>query len=66
MMDLLKVLDQLREELAHLDAAISSLERLQLEGGARKRGRPPKALSDLRKLRRDEPPSKTPAGSEEL
>ena len=31
-MDLLKVLAQLREELANLDAAIASLERLQDEG----------------------------------
>jgi len=48
-MDLVKVLGQLREELANLDAAILSLEHLQQQGGGRKRGRPPKALSDLRK-----------------
>jgi len=65
-MDLVKVLAQLREELANLDAAIFSLERLQQEGGARKRGRPPKALSDLRKLGRETDPPKTSSGSEEL
>jgi hypothetical protein len=44
-MDISKVLDQLRKELEHLDAAIVSLERLQEKG--RRRGRPPKAASDL-------------------
>lgn len=44
-MDLNKVLAQLREELANLDAAILSLERLQQEG--RRTGHPPKALSHL-------------------
>jgi hypothetical protein len=38
-MELAKVLSQLRQELADLDAAIASLERFQ-EGP--KRGRPPK------------------------
>lgn len=38
-MDLSEVLAQLRQELADLDSAILSLERLQ-EGG-RRRGRPP-------------------------
>ena len=47
-MDLTKVLSQLREELANLDAAILSLERLQTEG--RRRGRPPKALAALVEL----------------
>lgn len=53
-MDLGKVLAQLREELENLDAAILSLERLQQEG--RRRGRPPKALSQLkaRTVRRPE------------
>jgi len=46
-MDLTKVLAQLRKELANLDAAIASLERLQVEG--RRRGRPPKALAAARK-----------------
>ncbi len=49
-MDLSKVLAQLREELANLDAAILSLERLQQEG--RRRGRPPKALAQLSKAPR--------------
>lgn len=48
-MDISKVLDQLRKELEHLDAAIVSLERLQ-EKGVR-RGRPPKATSELSRPR---------------
>lgn len=46
-MDLSKVLDQLRRELAYLDEAIDSLERLQANVG-RRRGRPPKALTEIR------------------
>ena len=46
-MDLSKVLEQLRRELVHLDAAILSLERLQAK--AARRGRPPKLLEQLRK-----------------
>jgi hypothetical protein len=46
-MDLSKVLEQLRKELAHLDAAILSLERLQAKVG--RRGRPPRLLTELRK-----------------
>jgi hypothetical protein len=45
-MDLSKVLEQLRKELAHLDAAILSLERLQAKEA--RRGRPPKMLAELR------------------
>lgn len=48
-MDLDKVLAKMREELANLDAAIQSLERLQRESAPRRRGRPPKALSTSRK-----------------
>lgn len=48
-MDISKVLDQLRKELEHLDAAIVSLERLQ-EKGVR-RGRPPKSPSELSRPR---------------
>ncbi len=54
-MDLPKVLEQLRKELEHLDAAIQSLERLQ-EKVAR-RGRPPKLLSALRGKARTAPPA---------
>jgi len=50
-MDLSKVLADLRQELENLDAAILSLERLQQEG--RRRGRPPKALSELTKATRE-------------
>jgi hypothetical protein len=46
-MDLSKVLEQLRRELVHLDAAIVSLERLQAKVG--RRGRPPRVLAELRK-----------------
>ena len=48
-MDLSKVLDQLRRELDHLNAAILSLEQLQAK--ATRRGRPPKVLAELRKAR---------------
>jgi hypothetical protein len=54
-MDLVKVLAQLREELASLDAAIFSLERLQQDPGARRRGRPPKALTDVPKTAPGDP-----------
>jgi hypothetical protein len=46
-MDLSKVLDQLRRELDHLNAAILSLERLQTK--VPRRGRPPRALAEIRK-----------------
>lgn len=48
-MDLATVLEQLRRELLHLDAAILSLERLQSKNT--RRGRPPKAVTMLRKPR---------------
>ena len=48
-MDLSKVLEQLRRELVHLDAAIVSLERLQAKVG--RRGRPSRVLAELRKTR---------------
>jgi hypothetical protein len=53
-MDLSKVLEQLRKELAHLDAAILSLEQLQAKTA--RRGRPPKVLAELRKA----PPTTQP------
>jgi hypothetical protein len=49
-MDLGKVLTQLREELANLDAAILSLERVQQEG--RRGGRPQKAPSEASRASR--------------
>jgi len=55
-MDLSKVLEQLRRELVHLDAAILSLERLQAK--ATRRGRPPRVLTELGKTR----PTPRPAG----
>jgi len=48
-MDLIRVLAQLRQELDHIDAAILSLERLQARES--RRGRPPKILADIQKLR---------------
>jgi hypothetical protein len=59
-MDISKVLVQLRKELEHLDAAILSLERLQ-ERGVR-RGRPPKAQSELSRPR----PASRPAGRQSI
>jgi hypothetical protein len=61
-MDLNKVLAQLRQELENLDTAILSLERLQHEGH-RRRGRPPKALSNLSRAARavkEEPGTEEP------
>ena len=46
-MDLKKVLSELRLELERLDAAILSMERLSKAG--KRRGRPPKLLSELRR-----------------
>jgi hypothetical protein len=46
-MELSKVLEQLRRELVHLDAAIVSLERLQAKVG--RCGRPTRVLAELRK-----------------
>ena len=66
-MDLAKILRQLHEELANLDAAIISLEKLQESG--RRRGRPPAWLSDVnlenpakprRKPRRQPPDEESP------
>ena len=54
-MDLSKVLEQLRRELVHLDAAIVSLERLQAK--ASRGGRSPRLLATLRKA--DTPPGTT-------
>jgi len=46
-MDLAKVLAELRDELANLDAAIHSLEVLQQAGDVHRRGRPPKAVPQV-------------------
>jgi hypothetical protein len=54
-MDLTKVLEQLRRELVHLDAAILSLERLQAK--VTRRGRPPRVLAELRKAHASSPRS---------
>ena len=52
-MDLSTVLTQLREELARLDAAIKSLERLQQDKP--RRGRPPKSKPQAGESRGEEP-----------
>ena len=64
-MDLSKALVDLRAELADLDAAILTLERLK-EKGYGKRGRPPKVLTEIRRSARlaSENARGKPAGSE--
>ena len=57
-MDLSKVLEQLRKELVHLDAAILSLERLQARVG--RRGRPLRMPGELRRTLRKPQPSGHP------
>jgi hypothetical protein len=59
-MDLSKALIQLRKELAHLDAAILSLERLQAR--APRRGRPPRVLAELLKAPPKPRPTKRSQG----
>jgi hypothetical protein len=49
-MDLYKTLKELREERGRIEEAILSLERLVLSRGKRRRGRPPKWLTEARKL----------------
>jgi hypothetical protein len=49
-MDLNKTLNELREERGRIEEAILSLERLILSRGKRGRGRPPKWLSEARKV----------------
>lgn len=55
-MDLEKMLAQLRQELADLDAAILSLERLQEVSGVQRRGRPSRARSATPNAAPQEPP----------
>jgi len=55
MMDISRILDEMRTERAQLEEAIASLERLAL-GGAKRRGRPPVWLSQLKSKRRGRPP----------
>ena len=56
-MDLAKVLAQLRSELANLDAAIASLERLRQ--AEKRRGRPPGWLTAVKKRGRPPGPGKS-------
>ena len=58
------MLEQLRAERADLDAAILSLERLQKESRPR-RGRPPKALAELKRQVRRGPERPNPGGKSE-
>ena len=54
-MELSRVLEQLRRELVHLDAAILSLERLQAK--VARHGRPTAMLSELRKAHPEPKPA---------
>ena len=56
-MDLNKTLQELKDERGRIEEAILSLERLIASRGQRRRGRPPKWLTEARKL--------TAAGGEE-
>jgi hypothetical protein len=49
-MELNKTLKELRQERGRIEEAILSLERLILTRGKRGRGRPPKWLTEARKL----------------
>ncbi|SPE33652.1 hypothetical protein SBA3_2030009 [Candidatus Sulfopaludibacter sp. SbA3] len=60
-MDFTKVLEQLRAELANLDAAILSLERLQ-QLDAPRRGRPPKLPGGPKRVGRLEDRQEEAAG----
>jgi hypothetical protein len=59
-MDLDKVLAELRLELERLDAAILSMERLSEVG--KRRGRPPKLLSELKRAKLSGEPEAPPEG----
>jgi hypothetical protein len=61
-MDITKVVAELRQELANLDAAIVTLERLQ-QSGPRRRGRPPKSMSAPILPEMDEQVDKVEAGA---
>jgi hypothetical protein len=50
-MDVTKILDDLRRERAQIEEAIMTLERLA-EGRGKRRGRPPRWLSEARKRTR--------------
>ena len=60
-MDITKVVAELRQELANLDAAILTLERLQ-QVGPRRRGRPPKSMAAPIPPETEEPSDKPEAG----
>lgn len=54
-MDITKMLAELRQERAHIEEAIVTLERLA-QGRGRRRGRPPAWMSELKLKRRGRPP----------
>lgn len=53
-MDVNKILQQLREERAQVEEAIITIKRLAVSGHARRRGRPPKWLSEERASQKTE------------
>jgi hypothetical protein len=61
-MDITKVVAELRQELANLDAAISTLERLQ-QSAPRRRGRPTKSLAEPIPAETDEPGDRAEAAA---
>lgn len=48
-MNLVRIITELREEKSRLDEAIVVVERLALGSGHKRRGRPPKWMSEARK-----------------
>ena len=56
-----KILAELRQEHEQLGEAILSLERLAM-GGAKRRGRPPTWMADIKKAKQQRGPGR-PAGS---
>ena len=55
-MDVSKILAELRQEREQIDEAILSLERMVAGRGARRRGRPPAWMANLPAKRRGRPP----------
>lgn len=54
-MDVLKMLAELRQERAHIEEAVITLERLAA-GRGRRRGRPPAWMTAIKSSRRGRPP----------
>jgi hypothetical protein len=54
-MDMVKMIDELREERNRIDEAIVTLEQLAV-GRGKRRGRPPAWMSEIKTKRRGRPP----------